>query len=312
MEDRIKRFLRDIGFDAVGIASLTDFPPSHVKERFLRWIEERRFAQMEWMRSSAEVRLDPQRLLPGAASAIVVAMTYGRGRVNPNLKISRYATRRDYHRVFKKLLRRFVRWAKESVGGNYFIFSDSAPVLEQEIAVLSGLGWIGKSSMLISPTLGPNVLLGGVLTDLVLVPDDPFPYDWCGRCNACVVACPTGAILPDRSVDANRCISYWTIEYREEVFPDGVETHGWLFGCDVCTDVCPWSSRTPERANPHLRAKEDRFLGLRAEDFLKMREEEFRERFAGTPLMRAGLKGMKRNVRAAIERPEGTDASTSA
>lgn len=303
-EDRIKDFLRELGFDAVGIASLKDFPPSHVKEKFLRWIEEGRFAHMEWMRSSAEVRLEPGKLLPNAASAIIVALTYGRRRVNPHLKVSRYATRRDYHRVFKKLLRKFVRWARESIGGNYFIFSDSAPVLEQDLAVLAGLGWIGKSSMLISPSLGPNVLLGGALTDLVLVPDDPFPYDWCGKCNACVLACPTGAILPGRTVDANRCISYWTIEYRGETFPEGVDTHGWIFGCDVCTDVCPWTSKTPERANPHLRAKEDRFLNLKAEDFLRMEEEEFRGRFAGTPIMRAGLRGMKRNVIAALGESE--------
>jgi len=301
LEERIKYFLKDLGFDAVGIASLTDFPPSPVKEKFLRWIREGRFAGMEWMRTSTEVRLEPERLLPGVASAIVVAMTYGRRRVNPRLKVSRYATRRDYHRVFRKLLRKFVRWAKGNFGGRYFPFSDSAPVLERELAVLSGLGWIGKSSMLISPTLGPNVLLGGVLTDLLLVPDDPFPYDWCGRCDLCVRSCPTGAILEDRTVDANRCVSYWTIEYRGERFPEGVETHGWIFGCDVCTDVCPWSNRTPEMANPYLRAKEDRFAGLEAEDFLRMGEEEFRERFAGTPIMRAGPKGMRRNVLAALK-----------
>jgi epoxyqueuosine reductase len=156
--------------------------------------------------------------------------------------------------------------------------------------------------MLISPTLGPNVLLGGVLTDVVLVPDQPFAYDWCGRCDRCVRACPTGAILPDRTVDANRCISYWTIEYRGEEFPPGVDTHGWIFGCDVCTDACPWTSKTPERANPHLRDKEDRFLGLSPEDFLRMDEDTFRERFAGTPIMRAGLKGMRRNVKASLKK----------
>ncbi len=296
VEGRIKDFLKGLGFDAVGIASLLGFPPSPARERLLRWIEEGRFAGMGWMARTLDVRLSPDRLLPGAASAVIVALTYGRRRVNPRLKISRYATRRDYHRVFKKLLRRFVRWAEGEFGGRYFIFSDSAPVLERELATLAGLGWIGKNSMLISPHLGPNVLLGGVLTDLVLVPDDPFPYDWCGSCDRCVRACPTGAILPDRTVDANRCISYWTIEYRGDTFPEGVDTYGWIFGCDVCTDVCPWTSKTPERANPHLRAKEDRFVNLSPEDFLTMDEDTFRERFAGTPLMRAGLRGIRRNV----------------
>jgi len=302
VEERIKEFLKELGFDLVGIASLLDFPPQPSKERLIRWIEDGRYADMVWMEETVEVRLNPRKILPATASVIVVALTYGRERVNPTLKISRYATRRDYHRVFKKLLRKFVKWAKGEFGGEYFVFSDSAPVMEQDLAVLAGLGWIGKNSLLINPDFGPNLLLGGVLTDLALVPDDPFPYDWCGRCTRCVDACPTGAILPDRTVDARRCISYWTIEYRGEEFPPGVDTHGWLFGCDVCTDVCPWTSRTPARANPYLRAKEDRFLNLKPEDFLRMDEGEFRERFAGTPIMRAGPKGMRRNVRAALKR----------
>jgi len=280
-----------------------DFPSPDVRERVLRWVEEGRAAGMDWFAESLELRFDPDKLLPGAASAIVVALGYGRRRVNPSLPISRYATRRDYHRVFRGLLRKFVRWAERNLGGRYRIFSDSAPILERELAVRAGLGWIGKSSLLITPEFGPNVLLGGVLTDLLLIPDSPFPYDRCGTCDRCVRACPTGAILPNRSVDANRCISYWTVEYRGEEFPPGVDTHGWIFGCDVCTDVCPWTGRSPSLANPHLRAKEERFRDISPRDFLRMDEEEFRRRFAGTPVMRAGLAGMRRNVKAALKDP---------
>ncbi len=295
-EERIKGFLRELGFDLVGIASLRGFPSDRVRERLVRWLEEKRHADMGWIERTLGVRLNPEKFLPGAASAVVVGMTYGRKRVNPSLGIARYATRRDYHRVFKKLLRRFVKWAKEEIGGEYRVFSDSAPVLEQALAVLAGLGWIGKSSLLVNPRFGPSILLGGVMTDLVLKPDTPFVYDWCGRCNACVEACPTGAILSDRTVDANRCISYWSVEYKGEDFPPGVSLHGWIFGCDVCNDVCPWTEKTPPLANPHLREKEERFREIGREDFLKMDEEDFRKRFEGTPIMRAGLKGIRRNV----------------
>ncbi|NPB04303.1 MAG: tRNA epoxyqueuosine(34) reductase QueG [Thermotogae bacterium] len=298
MEKRIKAYLRELGFDAVGITSLIDFPTFETRRRVREWVFAGMHAHMVWFERSLEVRLNPRRLLEGAASAVMVTMHYGRRYINPKLKISRYATRRDYHRVFRKLLRKFVRWAEKEVGGRFFTFSDSAPVLEKELAVKSGLGWIGKNSLLVTPNLGPNVLLGGVFTDLVLKPDDPFPYDWCGRCNRCVEACPTGAISEYRTVDARKCVSYWSIEYKGGSLPPSVSLHGWVFGCDVCLNVCPWGEKTPERANPHLRAKEDVFENLTTDNILRMGEKEFRRRFEGTPVMRAGLETIKRNIRA--------------
>lgn len=288
----IKDKLLNLGFDEVGVASLKDFPPEEDKRVFLEWIERHYYADMEYMRKTKDIRLNPKLLLDNAKSAVICVINYGSKRVG-RLKFARYSTRRDYHRVFKKVLGKFVKECKERFGGDYRVFSDSLPVLERSLGKLAGIGWVGKNSMLISPKFGSYFLIGGFLTDLELIPDKPFEYDFCGRCNRCVEACPTKAILPNRTVDSNKCISYWTIEFKGDEIP--IKTYGWVFGCDICQEVCPWNNKSPEKPNlllPNLEFFEE----IDAEAILNMDEEKFFQMFKGTPIMRAKLKGLKRNV----------------
>jgi len=288
----IKDKLLDLGFDGVGVASLKDFPPEGDKRVFLEWIERRHYAGMEYMHKTKDIRLNPKSLLDGAKSAVICVINYGSKSIG-RLKFARYSTRRDYHKVFKKVLGKFVKECKERFGGNYRVFSDSLPVLERSLGRLAGIGWIGKNSMLISPKFGSYFLMGGFLTDLELIPDKPFEYDFCGKCIRCVEACPTKAILPNRTIDSNKCISYWTIEFKGDEIP--IKTYGWVFGCDICQEVCPWNNKSPEGANPLLQNLEF-FEEIDAEEILSMDEERFFQVFKGTPIMRAKLRGLKRNV----------------
>jgi len=288
----IKKRLKSMGFDDVRIASLKGFPPKEDVEVFLRWLKNGYHADMSYMEKTAEIRMNVEKLLPGCKYAVVCVLNYGKGRVGV-LKFARYSTRRDYHRVYKKVLGKFVRECKDRFGGSYRVFSDSLPILERSLGRVAGIGWIGKNSMLISPKYGSFFVLGGFLTDLELVPDQPFEYDFCGKCTRCVDSCPTGAIVEGRVVDSRRCISYWTIEYKGDEIP--IDTHGWIFGCDVCQEVCPWNGKSPMEPNelfPNL----DVFKRISAEELMKMDEKEFREIFSGTPIMRAKLKGIKRNL----------------
>ena len=291
MESWIKRRLLEIGFDDVGIVSLENFPPEEEKEVFLRWLELGYHADMDYMEKSKDARLNPNLLLEGAKSAVVVLLSYGSKRVG-KLKFARYSTRKDYHKFFKKTLGKFVRECKERFGGEYRVFSDSLPVLERSLGRLAGLGWIGKNSMLISPKFGSYFLIGGFLTNLDLKPDKPFVYDFCGKCNRCIISCPTGAILEGRIIDSRKCISYWTIEYKGDSIP--VDTKGWIFGCDICQEVCPWNRKAHEESTllPTLKIFEE----IDLKDILNMDEEKFKESFSGTPIMRAKLKGLKRNA----------------
>lgn len=288
----IKERLMDLGFDDVGVVSLEGFPPEEDKKVFLEWLEGGFNADMDYMHKTKEVRLNPKILLDNAKSAVICVINYGSERIG-RLKFARYSTRRDYHRVFKKVLGKFVKECREKFGGNYRVFSDSLPILERSLGRLAGIGWIGRNSMLISPRFGSYFLIGGFLTDLELVPDEPFVYDFCGKCNRCVGACPTNAILPNRTVDSNRCISYWTIEFKGDEIP--IETHGWVFGCDICQEVCPWNNKAKKQPNPLIPTLEF-FKKIDAKDILNMDEKKFFQVFKGTPIMRVKLKGLKRNV----------------
>lgn len=179
---------------------------------------------------------------------------------------------------------------------------DTGPLLERELAVRAGLGWFGKNTMLINPRLGSWLLLGELLLDLDLTPDPPFTADLCGTCTRCIAACPTGCILPNRTLDASRCISYLTIEYRGDRIPAGLRPMmgDWVFGCDVCQQVCPWNRFARPTAEPAFRPRP----GLpwpRLDDWLALDEDGFRRQFRGSPLWRAKRTGLRRNAAAVLE-----------
>jgi epoxyqueuosine reductase len=243
----ILQLCRSLGFANAGVATLE---PSRWSRELIAWLEAGKHGSMSWLERNLETRLDPARLLPGAKCAIMVADLYTdrNNSIDPPLepchgRIARYARGRDYHTVLKKRLHTLADRLREGHPGHDFrAFTDTAPILERELAHRAGLGWIGKHTLLIHPRLGSYFFLGGLLTTLDLAtPTTPEP-DHCGTCTRCIDACPTQAITP-YSVDASRCISYLTIEHRAEVpseFHAPIDDN--LFGCDICQEVCPHNS----------------------------------------------------------------------
>ncbi len=299
---RIKEQACAQGFDACGIVRAG--PLKEEKFRLLDWLARGHHGEMDYMAGNVDKRTDPTRLVPGSKSVVVVRLNYFPGKYYNNSKqdipkISRYAAGRDYHKVIRKKLQQLLAWINEAltpVNGRAFV--DSAPVLERAWARRAGLGWIGKNSMLITREGGSYFFIGELILDLELAYDHPEPEDYCGTCSRCLDACPTHAIQPNRTVDATRCISYWTIEYRKESFPQEAPENfrEWVFGCDICQEVCPWNRKARPHHTPDFLPDEKR-LSLTREDWERMTEEEFERLFAGTPVMRTGLERMKRNVK---------------
>ncbi|MFN3729469.1 MAG: tRNA epoxyqueuosine(34) reductase QueG [Fimbriimonadaceae bacterium] len=299
--DQIKAEALALGFDRVGVCA-AQTPPHW--EAFRQWLADGRHAGMEYLVRHADLREHPEHLLPGAQSVIVVAMNYAQ---DPDHRpgyprIARYALGRDYHITLRKQLRRLAKVLEE--GGNATrICVDSAPLLERDFAWLSGIGWYGKNTCLIDSRRGSWFLLGSILTTANLEPDLPA-IGGCGTCQACIDACPTGAIVFEHDrwqIDARRCISYWTIEHRgpiPEYVADGIGD--WTFGCDVCQEVCPFNQR---RTTQPLRAHDTRVA-----DFRQVREwpslvelaeisyERWDHLTRGSPVRRAGHAGIQRNA----------------
>lgn len=263
--ERIKRIAESLGFAACGIC---DASPIARRNYVLDWIRQGRHGEMSYLQETVETRLDPGRLQAGCRSVIVVAWLYrvretaeGVPAVAPNPppelaladlpqssrpgRIARYAWGRDYHRVMRTRLYRLVDQLRAEWPGPFKtrVCVDIWPVLERELAERAGIGWIGSNCLVLSRSLGSYFCLGTVLTTLDLAPDRPVP-DGCGTCRQCVEACPTGALLEPRQMDARRCLSYLTIEHRSQFPEQGRDLHGQVFGCDICQQVCPYNGPT--------------------------------------------------------------------
>jgi len=301
LADTLKAYaIESLGFDLAGIAAVT---PLEGAARLREWVGRGHHAGMGYMAETLEVRCDPGRFLPGARSAVCVAMSYHDppeppefGPRGDRLVVARYARRSDYHKVLKRRLVRLGQFLRTLVPAvTWRIGVDVHPLLERELAELAGLGWIGKNTCLINRKFGSELLLGELVTDLVLPPDQPDP-DHCGTCTSCLDACPTRALPIPRLLDAHRCISYLTIEHRSEIGEDlrrPVGAH--LFGCDICQAVCPWNVRArcrtaePLRPRPHLGA-----LSLGTLDRLEL--TDWNSLAAGTPLRRLSFARFRRNL----------------
>jgi len=300
--DSIRSFAREVGFDLVGFASASRMGEEGA--RLEEWLARGYHGSMQWLASNVEKRVDVRELLPSARSVIVVARNYYTPHQHSDApdaaKISRYAWGRDYHRILPKKLRAIeehIRTIDPSVESRSWV--DTGPIMEKQWAVRAGLGWMGKHSNVITRQLGSWVFLGVILTSLELDADEPIP-DFCGSCTRCLDACPTGAIVEPYVVDGSRCISYVTIEQKPklEIAPElGERLEGWAFGCDICQDVCPWNRFEQPTDEPSFEPR-DGMLDLTVETLRTMSDEEFLERFAGTPVMRAKADGMRRNARA--------------
>jgi epoxyqueuosine reductase len=255
------------------------------------------YGEMNYMARNYEKRVDPVLLVENTKSIISLAVNYfPEEQQNPGLpQIAKYAYGTDYHMVVKDMLYQLLDVIKTQYGNvSGRVFTDSAPVLEHAWAERSGLGWIGKHSLIIHPQHGSFLFLGELFIDMEIEPDAPVA-DRCGSCTRCMDACPVKAIIAPRIVDARRCLSYLTIEYRGTFDPE-VQLHGRLFGCDICQDVCPWNKKAgPGGTNVF---KSDRkMLDKTVEEWQHLSEEEFDILTANSPLQRAGFHAIKRNAK---------------
>lgn len=309
MANPIHQIGRELGFDAVGIAPIV---PNLGAERLLPWLQGEKHGTMAYMADNCHARLDPNFVLEGAQSIIVVARCYKTSLPAPTDvsqgKISRYAWGSDYHDVLRRDLKLFGKRLEEQWAPiRWRATVDSAPVMERDYARLAGLGWIGKNTLLLSRTLGSWFFLGALLVDRRLEADPSFATDHCGSCTRCLDACPTQAFDGPGELDARKCISYLTIELRGPIPDEHKPGLGpWIFGCDVCQDVCPWNRRAPTSSQVDFSPRPDNNPADLA-DLLTLSDEEFRKRFRGTPLFRTRRAGIVRNAAIAAGNQGATD-----
>ncbi len=253
------------------------------------------------MTNHFEKRVDPVKLVPGAKTVISVLLNYYPSQYPLHSdvpKVSKYAYGKDYHYTVRGKLKQLFDFIKENIypelEGRWFV--DSAPVLDRAWAVRSGLGWIGKNTNLINKKWGSFVFIGELIVNLELREEAEEVRNACGTCTRCIDACPTGAITEPYIIDANRCISYLTIENKDDI-PDEFKGKfdNWVFGCDICQDVCPWNSKPIPTNEPDFKPSEQ-FRKMTIEDWVDLNEEKFDELFRQTPLERTGFNGLKRNI----------------
>ncbi len=334
LADQIRSAGRSIGFDRIGIAAAVTPPGFHP---LLEWLANGYAADMDWIERRQDAYKHPNGVMPGTRSVIVAAMNYhsrepesreaipiesnlsgtaAKGPVSrraetlsgseghqATARVSRYAWgSEDYHSVLRRRLSQLANVIHETAPqARTRVVVDTAPLLERDFARLAGIGWFGKNTMLISRDIGSWFFLGAILTDLDLPADEPYAADYCGTCTRCLEACPTDAFPEPGVLDASRCISYLTIERRDRPIPlELLPGMGqWIFGCDICQDVCPWNRFAPATSDAAFVARPDLRLPDCAE-LLALSEEQFVERFRGTPLQRTGRNAILRNAAIAL------------
>lgn len=301
---KIKEHARQLGFPLAGVTSPD--PPPHI-EFFKGWLEAGHQASMDWLGSdrSLERRADPRAILPECRSILVLGTPYPapKGNVGGG-NIAAYALNKDYHDVLGKRLQSLVEaiegWVGEKVPNRWY--TDTGPLLEKDLAMRAGLGWIGKNTTLINKTYGSYLFLAEILLGLDLVLDKPVIENFCGDCTRCLVTCPTRAIREPYTLDANRCISYLTIEHREQI-PEVLRPKmgDWIFGCDICQIICPWN-KPGQQAADILEEFQPRseLVELDPVQELGLTQEEFSARYQGSPIKRTKRRGYLRNIAIAL------------
>lgn len=293
----------DAGFDLVAVASAAEFAAD--REEAIRRIDAGLMDGLPWFNAPRVQRgTDPESLLPGARSIISLGWNYIPAEEPPisgnQGLIARYARGRDYHRVMKRRMRRMVLDLTERLGDRFAArwHVDDGPMLDRAAAARAGLGWFGKNGNILNPTHGSWILLGQIITDLPLAADAPLAKT-CGQCSRCIPACPTDAIVAPYVVDNRRCISYLTIEHKGAILVNLRGSMGnWVFGCDICQEVCPVNRKAKATGDPNFGRTDLSAVDL--VELLDMTDEQFRQRFAGTPIMRAKRVGMQRNACVAL------------
>ncbi len=292
-----------LGFSLAGFT--TPDPPPHWSE-YQHWLAMGRHGSMQYLEDPR--RSDPRSVLPGCRTILLLALSYpnpGPAGRSPGMDrgiIAAYAWGRDYHLVFPERMKSLVAIIESRLGAPvvHRWYTDTGPLLERDLAQRAGLGWIGKNTCLINPRLGSFFLLGEILLGIELDPDAPFTPDRCGTCMRCIQACPTGCILPDRTLDARRCISYLTIENKKEIPPELRQSmENLIFGCDICQQVCPWNRFAGADVNPALDARMDLPTPLLADELI-LSPQQFNLKFKESPVLRSKRRGYLRNIAVAL------------
>lgn len=295
----LKSIAQRLGFEACGIAKagfLEEEAP-----RLENWLNQNYQGEMGYLANHFDKRLDPTKLVPGAKTVVSLIYNYYPENKLPedtdSIKLAKYAYGEDYHFVIKDKLKTFIELIREEIGeveGRAFV--DSAPVMERQWAQKSGLGWLGKNSLLLNRKMGSFFFLAELIIDLEAQPDTPLSKDYCGTCTACVDACPTDAIAKAGVVDGSRCISYLTIELKDAIpseFQGKMEN--WAFGCDICQDVCPWNRFSKPHSEPKF-LPDTELRDFSNQDWIEMTEDTFRKVFKKSPLKRTKFAGLRRNI----------------
>jgi epoxyqueuosine reductase len=312
----VGRWARELGFDALGI---TDLDLRAHGPRLQSWLDAQHHGSMGYLARNLDKRLEPVRLTDGVLRAIVVRMNYLPEGENLPLSledrqrgyIARYATGRDYHKVMRRRLAVLAERLSHAIAPHphgYRVFTDSAPVLERALAVKAGLGWVGRNSMVIDADAGSWFFIGEILTNLPLPVDPPDDADRCGACRACLRVCPTDAILPDRTLDARRCVSYLTIENKGAI-PEAFRTAigNRVFGCDDCQIWCPWNRDAAVTTEPDFRPRAA-LLDRPLDELFAMDEAAFLAATEGSALRRIGYEQWQRNLAVALGNSTSTPA----
>lgn len=296
--DLIRQEAARLGFELVGMAKATRLDAE--ARRLEEWLNKGYQGRMQYMENHFDKRIDPRELVPNAKSVISLMYNYYTEETqdDPDApKLAMYAYGQDYHQVLKEKLHELLQFIRSEVGevdGRCFV--DSAPVLEREWAKRSGLGWLGKNTLLIHPKKGSYYFLAELILDLPLEYDLPMK-DYCGTCRRCIEACPTDAIAPSGYLlDASKCISYLTIELKEEIpkeFKGKMEN--WAFGCDICQEVCPWNRFSKQHQEPSFAPHPD-LLGMTSLEWQEITTEVFARVFKGTAVKRTKFQGLRRNI----------------
>jgi len=293
----IKQKAKALGFEYCGISKAEKL--SEEEAKLESWLSKGFHGKMAYLENYFELRLDPSKLVPGAKSVISLLYNYypeQESQVHSEYNIAKYAYGKDYHFVLKDKLKEFLSYLQEEIGEiNGRVFVDSAPVMERQWAVKSGLGWIGKNTLLINKNQGSFFFLAEMIIDLELNYDGPIK-DYCGTCIRCLDACPTDAFVNAGVLDASKCISYLTIELKDAIpqeFKGKYEN--WVFGCDICQDVCPWNRFSMSHNEPAF----EKTKGVKAvidEGWVEFSEEVFRKIFKDSPIKRTKYRGLQRNI----------------
>jgi epoxyqueuosine reductase len=305
--NEVKAKAAELGFDLCGIAPADPGKFDGRLQRLEEWLAKGRHAEMAWFDRSVAKRLDPRLVLPGARAIVSCAVVYNSDQPYSNTlppdhaAVARYAWGDDYHAVLEARLEKLETWMREQSGAEFTSrrYVDTGPLSEKAIAARAGLGWIGKNTCLINQQLGSWLFLGEIITNAPLDPDAPV-FDRCGTCTLCIDACPTGALFEPYQLDARKCLSYLTIEHRGDL-PDGAAAaiHNHVYGCDVCQDVCPWNRRAAVSADPAWQPREA-WKPVPVAEMAARSDEELRAAMKGSAMKRAGVKGLRRNLEAAL------------